>query len=46
LGHVFVRGLSPRINSPFLHVIINCSDNEFDALSCFEVTESFLEKID
>lgn len=45
-GHVFIRGLSPRINCPFLHLIINCTDDEYGEIKCFELDDNFLEGID
>lgn len=42
-GNTLVRGLSPRINKPFLHVILG---NRIKDIDCFELTSDFLETID
>jgi hypothetical protein len=43
-GQVFVRGLSPRRNAPFLHVFLESSI--FDEINCAEITEEDLEGMD
>lgn len=35
-SHTFIRGLMPRINRPFLHVIL---ENVIDKIDCYEITE-------
>jgi hypothetical protein len=40
---VFVRGLSPRINCPFLHIIVN---GDIEKINCYEVTEEDIENMD
>lgn len=42
-GNTLVRGISPRINSPFLHIFIGDFMNKID---CHEITENDLGKID
>jgi len=42
-GNTLIRGLSPRIDSSFLHVILGDNMDKFD---CFEVDDEFLEGID
>jgi hypothetical protein len=42
-GHTLVRGLSPRNNSPFLHVIL---ENCMDRIDCFEVSEQMIDEMD
>ena len=42
-GHTLVRGLSPRNNSPFLHVIL---EDCMDKIECFEVTEQHISEMD
>jgi len=42
-GHTLVRGLSPRNNAPFLHVIL---EDCMDKIDCFEVTEELISKMD
>lgn len=42
-GNTLVRGLSPRINRPFLHVILGNNINEID---CLEITGSDLYGMD
>ena len=44
--HVFVRGLSPRINAPFIHVILKCTDEEFNKIDCLEIKEEDREDMD
>jgi len=42
-GNTLVRGLSPRVNSPFLHLILeDCRDK----ISCLEVTKEMHEGMD
>lgn len=43
-GHVFIRGLRPRTNMPFLHIIIDCPD--FDKINCLEITDNDIEFMD
>lgn len=38
-GNTIVRGLSPRINAPFLHVILG---NHIEKIDCHEITEDNL----
>ncbi len=45
-GHVFIRGISPRINAPFIHVILECNQKEFDEINCLEITEEDKEDMD
>lgn len=42
-GHTLVRGLSPRINYPFLHVFLEDCLSKVD---CLEVTEELLAEMD
>ncbi len=42
-GNTLVRGLSPRINKPFLHIILNDSIKE---INCLEITDSDLKEMD
>lgn len=42
-GHIFVRGLSPRINYPFLHIILSGMINE---IHCLELFDKDLEQMD
>jgi hypothetical protein len=42
-GNTIVRGISPRINSPFLHVFLgDCMDN----IDCAEITNDDLDGMD
>lgn len=42
-GHIIVRGLSPRINIPFLHIFLeDCSDD----IQCIEIYENDIENMD
>lgn len=42
-GNTIVRGLSPRINAPFLHIILtDC----MDSISCMEITKEIQEGMD
>jgi hypothetical protein len=42
-GNTLVRGLSPRNNAPFLHVIL---EDCMDRINCFEVTKELMEEMD
>lgn len=42
-GHIFIRGLSPRINRPFLHVILK---GNFESIKCLEITKNQLAEMD
>lgn len=42
-GHTFVRGLMPRINRPFLHIILEDCRNK---INCFEITSEQLDEMD
>jgi len=42
-GNTLVRGLTPRNNAPFLHVIL---ENCMDRIDCFEVTKQMVEEMD
>jgi hypothetical protein len=42
-GHVMVRGLSPRINRPFLHIIL---EDCLDKIDCLEITEKDIVEMD
>lgn len=42
-GHTLVRGLSPRNNAPFLHVIL---EDCMDKIDCFEVTSELMAEMD
>lgn len=42
-GNTLVRGLSPRINSPFLHITLG---DHRDKISCYELTEEDLKTMD
>lgn len=42
-GHTLVRGLSPRINAPFIHIYLeDCSDK----INCLEITQKELDEMD
>lgn len=43
LNHIFVRGLRPRINQPFLHIIL---ENCIDKINCLEITNACLKAMD
>lgn len=42
-GHVIVRGLSPRTNSPFIHIFLY---DRMDKINCLEITKQDLEGMD
>jgi len=42
-GHTFVRGLCPRTNTPFLHVILEDCLSEID---CLLITDEIYESMD
>ena len=43
-GNTLVRGISPRINAPFLHVFIG--NEAMNRVKCFEVSEEMIEEMD
>jgi hypothetical protein len=42
-GHTLIRGISPRINWPFLHIVL---ENCMDKVSCLEITSKDIEGMD
>ena len=42
-GNTLVRGISPRTNTPFLHIFIG---NHLDEINCREITEKNLNEMD
>lgn len=42
-NHILIRGLSPRINIPFLHIIL---DGNLDDINCLEVTKQQIDEMD
>jgi hypothetical protein len=42
-GNTLVRGLKPRVNTPFLHVFIG---NHIDKIDCIEITKKDLLEMD
>jgi hypothetical protein len=42
-NHTLVRGISPRINLPFLDIIL---ENCIDKINCIEVTQKDLDRMD
>lgn len=42
-GNTLVRGLSPRNNAPFLHVIL---EDCMDRIDCYEVSEELISEMD
>ncbi len=42
-GNVIVRGISPRINAPFLHIFLSGCLSE---INCVEITDKELEEMD
>lgn len=42
-GNTLVRGLSPRVNSPFLHVFIG---NHIDKIDCIEISKTDIDGMD
>lgn len=43
LGHTLVRGMSPRTNMPFLHVIL---EDCLDKIDCLEISEEDIKNMD
>lgn len=43
-GHILVRGLSPRTNRPFLHIILDSKG--FEEIQCIEISQKEIEEID
>lgn len=42
-GNTIVRGMSPRINAPFLHIFLG---NHIDEIECLEITNEDLDGMD
>ncbi|RPJ70156.1 MAG: hypothetical protein EHM20_15690 [Alphaproteobacteria bacterium] len=42
-NHVLIRGLSPRINMPFLHIVL---ENCMDQINCLEITNKDIAEMD
>ena len=42
-GHIIIRGLCPRINQGFIHVI---AKGDFGSIDCLAVTEQDIERMD
>lgn len=42
-GHTFVRGISPRINKPFIHIFL---ENCIERVNCLEITQSDIDGMD
>lgn len=42
-GHTIVRGMSPRINDPWIHIFLG---NYIGEIDCLEVTDSDIEGMD
>ncbi len=42
----FIRGLMPRVNEPFLHIIGNISKEDFEDIRCLEITKEDVEEMD
>lgn len=43
-GHILVRGISPRVNRPFLHILL--SDEGYDTIRCEEITAEEMKEMD
>ena len=43
LGHIIVRGISPRINTPFIHVFLEDCLSKID---CIEITSTDIREMD
>jgi len=41
-GHTLVRGISPRTNSPFIHIFL---ENCIDKIDCFEITKEHINSM-
>lgn len=41
----FIRGLMPRVNEPFLHIIGDMTKEEFNSINCLEITKEDLEEM-
>lgn len=42
-GHTFVRGLSPRVNQPFIHIFL---EDCMDKINCLEIFEDDVHGMD
>ncbi len=42
-GHTLIRGISPRVNSPFIHIFL---ENCLDKINCLEITEEDINGMD
>ena len=42
-GHILIRGFMPRVNSGFLHIIIN---GDMDEINCLKITKKDMAEMD
>jgi hypothetical protein len=42
-NHTIIRGISPRINCPFIHIVL---ENCMDKVNCLEITSKNIEEMD
>jgi len=42
-GVVFIRGISPRVNKPFIHIVLESCINK---INCLEITKQEMEMMD
>ncbi len=42
-GHTFVRGISPRINKPFIHIFL---ENCMEKINCLEISQDDVDSMD
>jgi hypothetical protein len=42
-GHTFVRGISPRVNRPFIHIFL---ENCIEKINCLEISQDDVDGMD
>ncbi len=45
-GNLMVRGFMPRINEPFIHIILNCTIEKVESISCKLLTYTDIDRMD
>jgi hypothetical protein len=44
-GHLFVRGFMPKVNSPFIHIILKWEIEDIESINCKHIKDEDLERM-